>query len=475
MRLRVSLGPWIRHNHHIWRWYYSQAEDALIQITSDSKILLHEKVKSSRNKNLYTATGRPIQILSQHLLKASIQPAKQNTLWLFDTGHLVDDASVNTCNCFEDFIQLRCISSQWCFKNLEIPTAYQPLLNDMQAGQIWLVSDGSFHPTLRYGSAAWILEGKTTNLCITGNVITPGEPETQSAYRSELSRKLAAITVMNALTRFHNIHAIINLFCDCKSGLKKAFSLTPPSFNDSSFDIIKSIHQELQNTTIQCSGTYIKGHQDDTTPFHQLDRPSQLNIQADHLAKELLHNTTPPPHRAEVQSNSWTLCIHNTPVVQDMDKTLYDHVHGPKSKLYWMRKGRITEDNFQDVLWDRLGLALDRMPFSRRVFCSKHTSGICGVGKFQKIWKLCETDACPHCGQPEDALHVWQCRDQAVSKLWEHSLEKLRNHLLRLDTDQNIITGLIHYLTSWRSDILLHPITDNTINALLDLQESIGK
>jgi hypothetical protein len=114
------------------------------------------------------------------------------------------------------------------------------------------------------------------------------------------------------------------------------------------------------------------------------------------------------------------------------------------------------------------------MSFSRRVFCSKHTSGMCGVGKFQKIWKLRETDACPHCGEPEDALHVWQCRSSAVSNLWEHSLEKLRNHLLRLDTDPKIITGIIYYLTSWRTDRCLSPITDNTIKDMLDLQEYIG-
>jgi hypothetical protein len=209
--------------------------DALIQITADSQ----------RNKNLFSDTGTQIHLLPPQLLKASVQPARKNTLWLFDIGQHVADETITTCTCFKDFIHLRCITNQWCFENLEIPTDYQPLLNEIRAGQVWLVSDGSFFPSLKYGSAAWILEGKTSKLRIMGRVITPGESAIQSSYRSELTGILAAITVMNALTRLHNIHAVLNLHCDCKSGLKKGFSLSTTSFNDSSFDIIRSIHQEL--------------------------------------------------------------------------------------------------------------------------------------------------------------------------------------------------------------------------------------
>jgi hypothetical protein len=100
---------------------------------------------------------------------------------------------------------------------------------------------------------------------------------------------------------------------------------------------------------------------------------------------------------------------------------------------------------------------------------------MCGKGKFQKIWKLQETDACPHCGQLEDALHVWTCQAPAISTLWEQSLQQLQSHLLQLDTDPKIITGVIYYLKSWTSDHLLQPIHDTSIKKLLHLQDTIGK
>jgi hypothetical protein len=43
---------------------------------------------------------------------------------------------------------------------------------------------------------------------------------------------------------------------------------------------------------------------------------------------------------------------------------------------------------------------------------------MCIVGKFQKIWCMRETDACPHCGLFEDALHVWTCESNTVADVW---------------------------------------------------------
>lgn len=99
---------------------------------------------------------------------------------------------------------------------------------------------------------------------------------------------------------------------------------------------------------------------------------------------------------------------------------------------------------------------------------------MCGVGKFQKIWKLKDTDACPHCGQPEDSYHVWTCKADSVHTLWEQSLNKLRNHLLCLDTDPTIMMGIIHYLQSWRSDTSLKPLQDTSIQQMLSLQDTRG-
>jgi hypothetical protein len=182
------------------------------------------------------------------------------------------------------------------------------------------------------------------------------------------------------------------LHCDCKTGVKKAFGLQPISLHDSSSKLLKAIHYELQHTPIQWWGTYIKGHQDHTTSLHLLDHPSQLNIQADQLAKDFLQEAVILPNNQEVCTYSWSLKIDGTPLVHDIDKTLYEHVHSTIAQQYLMRKDRITEDTFDLVLWPRLGEALNKMPIPRQRFCAQSTLQVCeewvnskNYGSYEKL------------------------------------------------------------------------------------------
>jgi hypothetical protein len=47
----------------------------------------------------------------------------------------------------------------WCFEFLDISSFSDCLLQELEQGTIWLVSDGSFNPSTHTGTATWILEG----------------------------------------------------------------------------------------------------------------------------------------------------------------------------------------------------------------------------------------------------------------------------------------------------------------------------
>jgi hypothetical protein len=200
------------------------------------------------------------------------------------------------------------------------------------------------------------------------------------------------------------------LQCDCEAGITKACALeTIHTICDSNHDLLQAIHHELTSSSADWEGMHIKGHQDTDTPFDKLDRSSQLNVLVDKMAKSFLIETQSLPTHSTVWSRAWYITVHTIPLVTQINQTLYDLVHEKEAKAYLIKKNRITEPIFNYVHWTRLGKALDNMSLPRRLFCSKHTVGMCGVRKFQKLWKTSETDFCPHCGQPEDALHVWQC------------------------------------------------------------------
>jgi hypothetical protein len=166
------------------------------------------------------------------------------------------------------------------------------------------------------------------------------------------------------------------------------------------------------------------------------------------MAKDFLVHTREEPRYHIVSSTSWELRLGTIPLQHDIDQTLYELVHTPTVKEYWINKSRITKDTFSSVLWPKLGMALAKMPLSRRLFCSKHTSGMCGVGKFQNIWKTRETDACPHCGQFKDSLHVWKCTSSTVYDVWTNSLNNLKTALRKLDTCPDLKKNIIAYLNA---------------------------
>jgi hypothetical protein len=96
------------------------------------------------------------------------------------------------------------------------------------------------------------------------------------------------------------------------------------------------MHYEINQSTIQWTGMHIKGHQDKSTRYQLLDRTSQLNILVNHMAKQHLLETAHQSRQVEVNQFSWALKIDNKPLINDIDNTIYDRVHSPIAKKYWL-------------------------------------------------------------------------------------------------------------------------------------------
>jgi hypothetical protein len=325
----------------------------------------------------YTAAKEPTQttiffqtkelqsLVPSDKLKALVWQLQKGTWCMIDAGHYSPTQTILRSNTFEEHVINTPQLNPWCFDFLDFPVDYEPLLIDIQNGHIVLISDGSYHPELRKETAAWILEGTSSHIQLSGRIITPGVEEDQSAYRSKLAGILAAIRVINALLAYHNINPTIMLQCDCEAGINKAFDLeTIHTIRDSNHDLLQAIQHELTFSSADWAGTHIKGHQDDDTRFDQLDRPSQLNVLVDKMAKSFLTETQRLPMLSTVRSRAWSISVHTIPLATHINQTLYDLVHEKEVKAYWIKKNCITEPTFNSVHWTRLGRALDNMSLS---------------------------------------------------------------------------------------------------------------
>jgi hypothetical protein len=60
-----------------------------------------------------------------------------------------------------------------------------------------------------------------------------------------------------------------------------------------------------------------------------------------------------------------------------------------------MAKDQVCQEAIDSVK-GKVAIAMKETKRSRRVLLSKHSSGMCGLGKFMKRWQLRQDSACPH-------------------------------------------------------------------------------
>jgi hypothetical protein len=224
---------------------------------------------------------------------------------------------------------------------------------------------------------------------------------------------------------FHNINeGQIVVGCDGYSAIQTAME-TDPSLNADipDYDLVGAIYTLRRASKIVWSFRHIKGHQDDQST--DLDVWAQRNVQMDLNAKAHLAKARLVPRHYDIPGEPWQLWVNGQKVKAAIFPTIYSHVHNRDGELYWAEKRQQELTTISHIDWTLIGKAMRSIPRSRRVFISKHVSGMCGVGKFMKRWKEWEDDRCPRCREPEDAPHVWRCKGEGTAVIWTKALEGL--------------------------------------------------
>ncbi|CAJ1945792.1 unnamed protein product [Cylindrotheca closterium] len=98
----------------------------------------------------------------------------------------------------------------------------------------------------------------------------------------------------------------------------------------------------------------------------------------------------------------------------------------PELMEYWAAKGRLAPEHFRSVDWPIVHRAMKSLKLAKQRFITKHTVGMCGVGKFRKRWGLDSNNRCPLCGLEEDHLHVPRCPSARAKTQWQLLLQELQ-------------------------------------------------
>jgi hypothetical protein len=139
-------------------------------------------------------------------------------------------------------------------------------------------------------------------------------------------------------------------------------------------------------------------------------------------------------------------------------KKLYAYLWAGKTMNYWAIKHDIDIDKAIEIDWDACGKAIKTLFFAKKRRTIKHATGFFGTGSKMLQWKFQDHDKCPLCDQRETAKHILKCTDNRAKKIWNESLEKLREWMEKNKTHPHITACVITRLREWHDDKKLSPL-----------------
>jgi hypothetical protein len=155
---------------------------------------------------------------------------------------------------------------------------------------------------------------------------------------------------------------------------------------------------------------HVKGHQDRVQRVREFPLPAQLNVEADALASQYLHQSPHPnrevlmfPHaHAHLQFGISTVTYQYSLRLRNAE---HDRITIPylKQKYQW------TDQVFDSINWDVHGKAV-RSQRSNQLHTVKLVNDILPTNKVQHRWNPQQDAACPRCKRDiETRDHILRC------------------------------------------------------------------
>ncbi len=346
------------------------------------------------------------------------------------------------------------------------------LIQAIRTGKAVAVSDGSYKD--QHGAAAWTIESETDLNRLSGAGLTPGYPEDQSAYRSELFGIWGILASLKHLSDTHQIKGgTVVVACNGLSALKKARNQYPTDPGEAHYDLISAIRQLRQLLPFKITFEHVKGHQDQGIPT-ALTRLAWMNINMDKAAKAKLLSVGPDKQQGSIPYEGWTCAIEGRRSIKHLVTDLRQHLNGKIILNHWATKERFSPQVAKTIDWDATGRAMNSLPLPQRQWVSKLAAKFLPDGKNMKRWGLRTQSKCPRCQCPiEDKDHIFKCQSESAQQQWMKAVEDLDRWLQAAKTHPQLRKDLIEGLQHWHDQTpSCRPHIEGTTAG--QLQDSIG-
>ena len=289
-----------------------------------------------------------------------------------------------------------------------------------------------------------------------------------------------------ALSEFYQIQDWdATLCCDNKSALEQS-AYTRKRIRPSAkcADIQRSLKSTKHTFKGKFTYLHVYGHMDKYLLWHQLSLIQQLNCVCDTLAKQAVKIAlTQGYHDRPTQllpKEDVAVVIWGNKITDDVSSSIRFHASKEEARRYLgtRKKKPWSNEQFDEVDWEHLELALKTKPDMYKIWRSKQNSGFCGtrvqVGRYSGVPG--QDERCPNCGRQETAAHLLICPSKDRTRLLIENTDELEKWLAKDDsTDQELAYWIPKYI-QMRGD---KPFTDlgamsPKMKALAQSQDVIG-
>ena len=185
---------------------------------------------------------------------------------------------------------------------------------------------------------------------------------------------------------------------------------------------IRELHQSLGGRKMKIK--WVRGHQDDRTPYEELPSEAKLNIDSDSLASDHYWSGRGQkpietiPHFPEFQVS---ILINGIRYPSKIDQQLRYHINGSYLKNHLQRRYRWNEKVWHLIDFTNFGRFFAKLSISKQVQHMKFVHSLEPIGeqkqRFASHSTSSEYASCPCCRtEIETQLHLLQCRSNRKRK-----------------------------------------------------------
>ena len=463
--LTTPLGKWTRAPPSLWQWHYSPQED---RIYAKEGLLWRvyprslSRTSPRRGGCRYLRSDTFVPVPPEDLRLASVIQQGLHYICTSTCDLFGRDCPAPPLHhkkvCSLDFERERTLlpaADQWAIAQISLPDGGVGLARSIVQGSAIAVSDGSFKDGR--GTAGFILEDPDNpndeSRAIGVNTV-PGSLEDHSAYRSEISGVSGIVSTTECICAAHGVtDGTIEVGLDGDQAMKAISGDWLLSADHPDFDLLQDLRAKIARSPLTWKFRWIKGHQDATTLFSDLDRWGQLNVICDGLAKAFWNHcalTSAWLPNQTFGDENWSVWIEGKKLSYLNKQQLYAYTFSARTTAYWHRKHSLPPELITSIHWDACATAMSKLPFGKKRWLLKHATGFCGVGKMELRRGNQDHDECPRCRQSEDVVHVLTCRGTGADLAFTTSLQKLDAHMRQIKTAPEIRQVVLKRIRHWR-------------------------